>query len=341
MTVIRVSKKEINLVRSYAPARVDLGGGSLDLWPIGVIIKDSLTVNCAMNLFARVEARRIKGKHLRLISEDFGFKYDFHPQNPPNKMPLVEEICSHYGVTEGWEISLRSDFPSGSGLGGSSAISVALAKALLAIKEQKEDVLRTVYTLRDLEARNLKIPTGVQDFLPPIFGGALAIHYKLGYEDIESLGQVFPFLNERIVVAYTQKSHISSDTNYQLYRSFLDGDKKVVKAMENIAEATKGIYKSLKDGDFEKAGEEMLQEWQNRKKLSPKISTKKMEEIEKASLKAGALGVKGCGAAGGGSMVFLVKLGMKRSVELAIEKCGATVLNCEPCNEGCTVEVSK
>jgi len=131
-------QKEINLVRSYAPARVDLGGGSLDLWPIGVIIKDSLTVNCAMNLFARVEARRIKGKHLRLISEDFGFKYDFHPQNPPNKnAPLFEEICSHYGVTEGWEISLRSDFPSGSGLGGSSAISVALAKRSLLLKNKK------------------------------------------------------------------------------------------------------------------------------------------------------------------------------------------------------------
>lgn len=339
MTVIRVQKRKVDVVRGWAPSRVDLAGGSLDLWPIGVILDNALTVNCAINLYARVEARKIREKFLRLVSEDYGVSYEYKKGLEKGKLSLIESICDHYGVSEGWEIVVRSDFPAGSGLGGSSAISVALAKVLLEIKEQKESPQKTVSVLRDIEAKNLGIPTGVQDFWPAMLGGALAIHYKTGSDDVESLGQPFPFLSERIVVAYTGKSHFSAEMNYELYKSFLDGKKTIVKAVEGIAKSSYELYVALKNGDLEKAGEAMLEEWQNRKKLSPKINTKKMEELEKSALMAGAIGVKGCGAGGGGSMVFMVKLGMKRSVELALKECGATVLSAEPVNSGAKVEV--
>ncbi|MCX7830988.1 MAG: hypothetical protein N2445_08030, partial [Acidobacteria bacterium] len=318
-----------------------LVGGSLDLWPIGIIIPGSLTVNFAINLYARVEARKIREKFLRLVSEDYGISYEYKKGKEIGKLPLIESICDHYGVSEGWEITVRSDFPTGSGLGGSSAISVALSGVLNEIKEQKENPQKTVSVLRDLEARNLKIPTGVQDFWPSILGGALAIHYRPGIDDVESLGQVFPFLKERIVVAYTGKSHFSAEMNFELYRNFLEGNKTVVKAMEAISKSSLEFYNAIKNGDFDAAGDAMLEEWHNRKKLSPKIATKKMEELEKCALKSGATGAKCCGAGGGGSMVFMVKLGMKRSVELALIEHGATVLNAEPVNSGVKVEVSK
>lgn len=339
MSVVRVQKRKIDVVKGYAPSRVDFAGGSLDLWPIGVILDKALTVNCAINLYARVEARKIREKSLILTSEDYGISYEYKKGSSSGELPLLEKILDHYGVSEGWEIIVRSDFPAGSGLGGSSSISVALAKVLLEIKEQKESPSKTVAVLRDLEAKNLGFPTGVQDFWPAILGGILAVHYKTGQEDIESLGQVFHFLSERLIVAYTGKSHLSSETNYELYKRFLDKDKTVRKAIEGIAFASNQLYLALKKGDFEDAGEAMLEEWKNRKKLSPKISNKKMEELEKAAIEAGATGAKGCGAAGGGSMVFLVKLGMKRSVELALKAKGATVLNADAVNSGVKVEV--
>ncbi len=339
MKVIRVQKRKLDEVKGYAPARVDLSGGSLDLWPIGVILDNALTVNCAINLFARVEAKKIREKFIRIISEDYGISYEYRKGQKWGKLSLIERICDHYGVTEGWEITVRSDFPAGSGLGGSSTIAVALSKVLLEIKEQNEDPQKTVSVLRDIEAKNLGIPTGVQDFWPAMVGGILSIHYKLGNDDIESLGNVFPFLSERMVVVYTGKSHFSAEMNYELYKGFLNGDRSIRKAMEGIARSSYELYLALKKGDFESAGEAMLEEWKNRKKLSPKISNKKMENIEKAAIDAGATGVKGCGAAGGGSMVFMVKLGMKRNVELALKDCGATVLNAAPVNSGVKVEV--
>jgi D-glycero-alpha-D-manno-heptose-7-phosphate kinase len=341
MSVIRVPKKKVNLVRAQAPSRVDLAGGSLDLWPIGVIVEDAVTVNCAINLYARVDARKTKDRFIHFESEDYAIEYNFKKGNPAGALPLLEKLCSHYGVTEGWSISVRSDFPAGSGLGGSSAVSIALARALLEIKEAKENQLRTVDVCRDLEARNLGIPTGVQDFWPSVLGGILAIHYRPGGDDIESLGNVFPFLGERLVVAFTGQSHFSAENNFELYKAFLEGKKDVVKAMHNVARASMGVYKALKNNDFDEAGKMMLEEWENRKKLSAKITTPKMEELQKAAVEAGALGVKGCGAGGGGAMVFLVKLGMKRAVELALERVGAVVLSAEPEKKGCIVEASQ
>jgi len=338
MRVVRVPKRKVNLVRAQAPSRVDLAGGTLDLWPVGVIVEGSVTVNCAVNLYARVEARKTKDKFIHLSSEDYVKEYDFRKGAEPGDLPLLEMLCSHYSVTDGWSISVRSDFPPGSGLGGSSAVSIAMARALLEIREAKESAQRTVTVCRDLEARNLGIPTGVQDFWPAILGGVLAIHYRPGGDDIESLGNAFPFLTERLVVAYTGKSHFSADNNFEIYQAFLQGRKETVRAMKGIAEASQGVYRALKNNDFDEAGRMMNEEWENRKKLSPSVATPKMEELQKAALEAGAVGAKGCGAAGGGAMVFLVRLGMKRAVELALEKSGAVILSAEPDKKGCTVE---
>ncbi len=338
MSVVRMPKRKVNLIRAQAPCRVDLAGGTLDLWPVGVIVDGSVTVNCAVNLYARVEAKKTKNRFIHLSSEDYVKEYDFIKGGEPGALPLLEMLCAHYSVTEGWDISVRSDFPAGSGLGGSSSVSIAMAKVLLEIREAKENSQKTVAVCRDLEARNLGIPTGVQDFWPSILGGALAIHYKPGGDDVESLGSVFQFLPDRLVIAYTGKSHFSAENNFEVYQSFLQGKKEVVSAMKNIAAASQGVYRALKAGDFDEAGMMMLDEWENRKKLSPRITTPKMDELQAASMEAGAAGAKGCGAAGGGSMVFLVKLGMKRAVELALEKCGAVILNAEPDKKGCTVE---
>lgn len=338
MKVVRMPKKKINLVRAQAPARVDLAGGTLDLWPVGVIVEGSVTVNCAINLYARVEARKTKDKFIHLSSEDYVKEYDYRKGSEPGALPLLEMLCSHYSVAEGWSISVRSDFPAGSGLGGSSAVSVAMAKALLEIREAKENNQRTVTVCRDLEARNLGIPTGVQDFWPAVLGGVLAIHYRPGGDDVESLGNAFPFLAERLVVAYTGKSHLSAENNFEIYQAFLQGRKETVAAMRGIAAASRGVYQALKVNDFDEAGRMMTEEWESRKKLWPGITTPKMEELGEAALEAGAAGVKGCGAAGGGSMVFLVRLGMKRVVELALEKRGAVILSAEPDKKGCVVE---
>lgn len=165
-------KSSARRIVARAAARVDLAGGSLDLWPIGLIVGGSSTVNVAISLAATVELTRTRERGLRLISEELGADYRWRPASPPGPLPLAESFCSACGVTDGWRVVTRSDVPQGSGLGGSSAMSVALLLALNAAAGLEMEDAAAVALCRDLEAVNLKIPTGVQDFWPAFREGS-------------------------------------------------------------------------------------------------------------------------------------------------------------------------
>src|SRR5271155_5484410 len=42
-------------IRARAPARIDLAGGTLDLWPLYLFFENTATINCAIDQFAEVE----------------------------------------------------------------------------------------------------------------------------------------------------------------------------------------------------------------------------------------------------------------------------------------------
>src|SRR6201987_12219 len=59
-------------IESKAPTRVDLAGGTLDIWPIYLFHPGALTINAAITRYAScvIETRPIGDKKVRLISLD-------------------------------------------------------------------------------------------------------------------------------------------------------------------------------------------------------------------------------------------------------------------------------
>src|SRR5437868_10760626 len=55
----RSSRDEWSIV-AHAPARVDLAGGTLDLWPLYLFHSPAITVNLAISRRARVTVSRIR-----------------------------------------------------------------------------------------------------------------------------------------------------------------------------------------------------------------------------------------------------------------------------------------
>lgn len=53
-----------------APTRIDLAGGTLDIWPIFLLLDQPVTVNVAIDLHAVVEVSPLKDGRIELISED-------------------------------------------------------------------------------------------------------------------------------------------------------------------------------------------------------------------------------------------------------------------------------
>lgn len=322
-----------------APARVDLAGGSLDLWPQGLLVEGALTVNVAVGLRARASLKRDGGEGVGLLSRDLGDGYRWKRGQARGRLALLERYVEALGLDGGWSLETGSDVPPGSGLGGSSALSVAVAAALEAASGRRFDPAALVALCRDVEAAHLGIPTGVQDFWPALHGGALAIHYAPGRERVERLTVDLAALGRRLVVAYSGQSRLSARTNWALMKRFLDGDPETVRRLEEVAAVARAMRQALLQGDLDGAGRLLGDEWQARRGLADGVETEEVRRLLEAGRKAGALGGKACGAGGGGCLAFLVPEGARWVVESALSEAGARILPAAPSEDGLSVEV--
>lgn len=322
-----------------APARVDLAGGSLDLWPLGLLVEGALTVNVAVGLRARASLKRDGREGVGLRSRDLDEAYRWRRGQPRGRLALLERYVEALGLEEGWSLETASDVPPGSGLGGSSALSVAVAAALEAASGRRFDPAALVALCRDVEAAHLRIPTGVQDFWPALHGGVLAIHYLPGRERVERLRVDLAALGRRLVVAYSGRSRLSARTNWALTKRFLDGEPETVRRLEDIAASARALRQALLQGDFDEAGRLLNEEWEARRGLAEGVETEEVRRLLNAGRQAGALGGKACGAGGGGCLAFLVPEGARWEVERALSAAGARVLPAAPSEDGLSVEV--
>ncbi len=328
-------------VKASAAARVDLAGGSLDLWPIGQIVPGAMTVNVAVSLAATAECRATGEPGVALASKDLMAAYTWRPGQASGPLALAERLCEAFGVVSGWAISTRSDVPPGSGLGGSSAVGMALALSLKAISGRDMNDAELVNLCRDLEASHLRIPTGVQDFWPALRGGLISIRYEAGGERVEAIRTSLKALAARMVVAYSEHSRLSAGTNWALYKRFMDDEPSACRGLEGIAMAASAMRDALEAGDLDRAGTLLNEEWGHRRTLAEGVSTPRVESLMAAARGAGAIGGKACGAGGGGCLAFLVREGTRLRVERALEEEGARVLPAHPVERGHVVEVEE
>jgi D-glycero-alpha-D-manno-heptose-7-phosphate kinase len=203
----------------------------------------------------------------------------------------------------GVRVRVHSQASLGSGLGGSSAYAVALARGILAALGEEMAVDRLVMLARDLEARILTVPTGLQDHWASVRGGVLAIHHEPGGERVERLAVEPEWVGDRLTVFDTGISHHSGMVNWEVIRRRLDGDQDTTDALEAISAAARRCRRELLAGNEDRVGRAIAAEWDARKRLAPEVCPPQLEFIIEAGIAAGALAIKACGAGGGGSVL--------------------------------------
>ena len=83
----------------------------------------------------------------------------------------------------------------------------------------------------------------------------------------------------------------------------------------------------------------MREEWTNRRKNAPGITTPLIDRLIDVTRRAGSTGAKVCGAGGGGCVLFLVEPDAKQRVADLIEREGAKVLPVTVAPRGVRVQV--
>lgn len=289
----------------FAPARADLAGGTLDLWPLYCLHPGSVTVNAPLRTGVRLRLHQggAPPGFIRLRSPGCPIR-EISPADA--LADLVAAVGFHFLPGGGFEVEVVDQPPVGSGLGGSSVLAVALARACLAAAGRRLAARSLVGELRDLEAGVLGVPTGVQDYYPALLDKPLALHFAPGGERVEVLAVGRRWLRERLLVVYSGITHSSGMVNWEVFRSRVDGDARVRTGLESIAAAARECRQALLIRDGEGVGRAIAAEWAARRGLAPVVSPPEIERIVDAGLAAGAQAGKACGAGGGGSVLFWV-----------------------------------
>jgi D-glycero-alpha-D-manno-heptose-7-phosphate kinase len=314
-------------IDSSAPTRIDLAGGTFDIWPLYLFHDRARTVNAAISLRAHCAIRSRDGGGISLISDDTGERVD--ADDPAaldlERLPLVSRLVRQFGAG-GIEVRTRSESPVGAGIAGSSAMHIAVAGALAAWvgRPMTDDDLLTL--AMNIEAQVIRVPTGVQDYRPALYGGIQAI--ELGVSGVSRVPlAVDPAdLDARLVVAYTGASRNSGINNWDVMTRRINGDPRVIAAFDGIRDAAIGVQEAIERGDWTAAAGHIGCEWEHRKRLAPGVTTPAIDALLASARAAGALAGKVCGAGGGGCLFCLAPPDRREAVAAALTTGGAQVL---------------
>lgn len=334
-----------------APTRVDLAGGTIDLWPIHNLLDKKATVNVAVSLEACVEISPSGNHlfHLDSVDQKLSDSGDFGTIVRSTKLGLFGLLISAIWKEEmpGLKIVTRAKSPAGAGLGGSSCLAVAFCRALAEARRKFDpnyvipDERQIVKTAQDVESRVIHAPTGVQDYWGGLRGGINIIQYPFGDTIVTTLpGSIWQDQNFKLICCYSGKSRASAINNWEIFKRIFDGDKSLLSKISAIGHAAADCAEAVIRREWQEAFRASRHEWTLRTELWPNIETPETRRIDAAALEAGALFTRVCGAGGGGVMGVICPLERVQPVSRAMTEAGGQVMDVVVGGPGLSVRIT-
>ena len=115
-----------------APVRISLAGGGTDL-PAYYESFGGVVLNVTIDKYFYVVLNVCEKDNLQISSSDYRTFYRHNNHEPllwDGDLSLPRAILNHFGIQTGLSIFLASEVPPGTGLGSSSAVTVAIIKAI-------------------------------------------------------------------------------------------------------------------------------------------------------------------------------------------------------------------
>ena len=334
------------LIESSAPTRVDLAGGTIDIWPLYLFHPGAATVNIAISLRAHCQIETRDDGRIVLESRDrkVAFETELAAMDDlirEERLELISKLVHFFKPTTGFHLIANSEAPAGAGLGGSSALAIACIGALNRLVGDRYDERKFIAIAANIETTVIRVPAGFQDYYSAYYGSTSCIHFRAEGIEREHLKVDEKQLEERIAICYTGEPRLSGTNNWEVFKRHIDGDPELFKIFDGIRDSARAMRAAMLSGDWNAVGEIMRNAYPNRKRLAPGITTPQMEKLVEIALANGAEAAKVCGAGGGGCIAFLCSEGRKQDVEraLAVEE-GAEILDWKFSGEGLTVSVS-
>lgn len=286
------------MIITRTPLRVSFFGGGTDQ---DYFFKkyNGLVISAAINKYVYVVVR----KHSELYNINYRLNYSKSENvNYVNGIKnKIIKACIKFTKTKGpIYISTFSDLPDKSGLGSSSAFTVGLLNALYSFQGKKINNFKLAQLAYIIETKILNNPIGKQDQYAAAVGGFNKINFyknnKVSINKIlfkKNIIKLFDRMSlvwtglrrDNTKVLKNQKKNFNKNFNYLLI----------------IKDIASEVFLKIKSINVKEFSFFLNKSWDEKKKLSKKILTKKILEIEKKLKKnrnVSAIKLLGAGAGG-------------------------------------------
>jgi len=316
-------------IQTSAPTRIDLAGGTIDIWPLYLFHPGAQTLNAAISLRASARIERRDDLRIVIRSEDTGATVeadDWRELWNPTELRLLS-LLVHFFEVRGITLTTSSQSPAGAGIAGSSALNVAVCAALADWKRMHYDPEGLLQVAMNVEARAIKVPTGLQDYRPALYGGVAAVELDVDGVRRVPLHVDLTELQRRIVLCYTGEPRNSGTNNWEITKKHIDGDRFVFDCFERIRDTALAMRAALEKSDWDGVGRAIGEEWENRKRLAPGVTTPAIEDLIARAMAQGATAAKVCGAGGGGCLFSYGPPEARERIRTALAAGGARILD--------------
>jgi D-glycero-alpha-D-manno-heptose-7-phosphate kinase len=316
-------------ITASAPTRIDLAGGTIDIWPLYLFHDQAQTLNAAVSLRAHVDIRDRKDGRILVESIDTGRRReaaDWTEFRDGGDVGLLGHLLRFFRVN-GIDLVTRAEAPAGAGIAGSSALNIAVCGAMRAWTGAAFDDEALLQIAMNVEAQAIAVPTGVQDYRPALHGGVAAVELREDGVRRVALDVDPRELERRLVLAYTGAPRNSGTNNWEITKRHIDGDRQVFDCFERIRDTAVRMREALERGNWDEVGRQIAAEWENRKRLAPGVTTPAIDDLMTRARAAGAAAAKICGAGGGGCLICFGDPASVPAIRDALRAGGAQVLD--------------
>jgi len=329
----------MQILRSKAPLRISFAGGGTDVSPYPEE-KGGAVLNCTIDKYAYVtlEAEPGRAGGTSVESLDFGLKANYERPSDllfNGELDLVKAALkvlrapgADHTRDEWLQLFLHSDAPPGTGLGTSSAMTVALVGAFQHyLKEAwtSYDIAELAYRI---ERTELGVKGGRQDQYAAAFGGFNFIEFHRDRTIVNPLKIRADVVNElayRLLLVYAGGGHYSNALIESQQRGYTDRRRDSVDALDATKTLAVDMKNELLRGNINEMGELLDQGWQLKKRFTEGVSNRRIDAMYARAREAGALGGKLTGAGGGGFLLLFCDFSRRAKVAKAVLAAGGRV----------------
>jgi D-glycero-alpha-D-manno-heptose-7-phosphate kinase len=318
------------MITARAPMRISFGGGGTDL-PAYYERFGGLVLSAAIDAACHVVITPHANDGILFTSDDFACTVALPARRAiriEEPLPLQRAVLAWFQsrglLPWGVRIAVAADVAPGTGLGSSSAMTVALITALARYVAFPLSRQRAAEIACDIEIELLGRPIGKQDQYASAHGGLNVIEFSSQRVRVTPLclaPTVETSLREHLLLVSTRQSRDSASVLAgQRAATRADGD--VTTRLHQLKALASAMRDALIAGDLPAFGALLDEGWQLKRGLARGVSSSAIDRWYECARAAGAYGGKICGAGGGGFFLFCVAPAFRDAVARALRQEG-------------------